>query len=96
VKRPTLYKTLSDAKYNIVFDICGSLIRTFGPETIEMTDNPSEFVNLALDVADRQKLPVLKAGAAKLLENVCDKQDGLLLETGLIFLELIDFISKGK
>ena len=61
-----------------------------------MEDNPSEFVRIALDVADRQRLPMLKCGSAKFLENICDKQDGLLLETGFIFLELIDFIIKGK
>lgn len=46
-------------------------------EKMEMTDNPSEFIKLALDVCDRQKYTVLKSQAAKFIETIGDKIHGL-------------------
>jgi len=53
-KKPNFYKLFSDNKYVIIYDICFSFMRTFGAELIEMEDNPSQFVRISLDMADKQ------------------------------------------
>ena len=76
-------------RFKVLYDIGFTYIRTFENEKREMTDNPSEFVKTALDICDKQKLPDLKSQAAKLLEYLCDKMDGCIVNTGLLCLEVL-------
>ena len=41
-----------------------------------MTADPDQFVQLSLDICDKQKSRVAKTHAAKLLEAICDSIDG--------------------
>lgn len=41
-----------------------------------MTEEPEEFVNLALDTVDKQQSDIPKTSAAQLLEMLCDHIDG--------------------
>ena len=66
-------------------------MRTFEEEKMQMTDNPQEFVKTALDACDKQKLPDLKSQASKLLECLCDKMDGTILNTGILCLEILKY-----
>jgi len=60
----------------LLTDVGFAFLKTFKDEKREMLDNPSEFVKLALDVCDRQKLSVLKSQAAKFIETIGDKIPG--------------------
>lgn len=73
IKKPIYFTQFENYAVEIMFDICFSFMRTFNYELHEMRDNPYEFVRIALDTADQQKLPVLKSQAAKLLESMTDK-----------------------
>ena len=56
-----------------------------------MWDNPSEFVRLALDVVDRQKIPTMKCQSAKLLEDMSDRMDGLMIIVSNVCLEMLNY-----
>jgi hypothetical protein len=51
-------------------------MRTSKIELSELETDPEQFVNLALDVCDKQKSRVIKTQGAKLLEAICDNIDG--------------------
>lgn len=76
-------------KVEVVFDICFSFMRTFKLEWHELKENPSEFVRIALDSVDRQKLPVMKCQAAKFVEQIHDKFPDMIILTTQICLELL-------
>ncbi len=90
IKISCFMSAFAQYKFEILFDICFSFIRTFENEKKEMLDNPSEFVRESLDAVDRQKIPNLKCQAAKLLEVVTEKVEGLMIIAGHITLELIN------
>jgi len=66
-------------------------MRTFSGELEEMSDNPTQFVNIALDTCDRQRLMILKCQAAKLVETMCDRVDGELVNTGLVCSQILEY-----
>ena len=68
----------------LLTDIGFPFLRTFKFEKIEMRENPSEFVKLALDVWDRQKLSCFKSQAAKFIEWIADKIPGMVVPIGEI------------
>ena len=45
-------------------------------ERITAMENPTEFLNLAIDVCDKQESKTVKSQAAKCLECLCSKVDG--------------------
>ena len=51
----------NEHRYKLALDIGMSLLRTFKPEMLELDDNPSQFVRIALDTCDRQKLHHIKS-----------------------------------
>ena len=56
--------------------ICLNLIKTSEIEADLITEDASEFVNLAIDSCDKQKSETVKTHACKLLESMCDNIDG--------------------
>lgn len=53
IKFACFISVFAQKKFDILFDICFSFIRTFENEKKEMLDNPSEFVRESLDAVDR-------------------------------------------
>lgn len=51
-------------------------MQTQSQEAELVLNDPSEFVNLALDCCDKQKSFIIKSQACKLLEHMCDNVDG--------------------
>jgi hypothetical protein len=51
-------------------------MRTNSAELSDISNDPEQFVSLALDVCDKQKSRVIKTQGAKLLEAMCDNIDG--------------------
>ena len=51
-------------------------MQTQSQEAELVLNDPSEFVNLALDCCDKQKSLIIKSQACKLLEHMCDNVDG--------------------
>jgi len=51
-------------------------MQTTETEAQLIMNDPSEFVNLALDCCDKQKSEIVKTQACKLLEHICDNIDG--------------------
>lgn len=84
LKFPEFYQEFYSLKNVIIFDLGLGFMRTFSAELEEMTDNPTQFVRVALDTCDRQRLTVMKCQASKLVETMCDRVDGQLVETGKV------------
>lgn len=82
------YKTLG---FRLLTDIGFPFLRTMNSEKIEMNDNPNEFVKLALDVCDRQKLAILKSQAAKFIETIGDKIIGLFNSMADLTIDILDY-----
>ena len=57
-------------------------------ETLE--SSPEEFVNVTMDVCERQESRTLKTTAAQLLESICDNIDGSLAYEFYFVVELLD------
>lgn len=51
-------------------------MKTTKSELEQMTQDPEQFINLALDTCDKQKSQIIKTQGAKLLEAICDNIDG--------------------
>ena len=52
------------------------MMQTTKSEYDTMQSDPEQFINLALDMCDKQKSQVIKTQGAKLLEAICDNIDG--------------------
>jgi hypothetical protein len=59
-------------------------------EKREMTDNPAEFVKIALDVCDRQKFIIMKSQAAKFIETIGDKVDQVFQQNCLLACDILE------
>ena len=53
IKEAEFNEFFNEHRFRIVLDIGMSLLRTFKPELLEIDDNPSQFVRIALDTCDR-------------------------------------------
>ena len=73
----------------LLTDIGFPFLRTWKSEILEMRDNPTEFVKLALDVWDRQKFPYLKSQAAKFIETIGDKVPGMFKKISELCLDTL-------
>lgn len=60
----------------VVISVCFNLMQTRHSEIELIMENPTEFVNLALDCCDKQQSQIIKTQACKLLECMCDNVDG--------------------
>lgn len=78
-------------KYGLLLltDIGFPFLRTSKAEIMEMHDNPSEFVKLALDVWDRQKFNILKSQSAKFIETIGDKVPGMFKKIAELCLDVL-------
>lgn len=56
--------------------MCLGLLKTSASEYALMTNDPEQFVTLALDTCDKQQSRIVKTQAAKLIETICDNIDG--------------------
>ena len=83
-----VYKNIG---YRLLTDIGFPFLRTMSEEKLEMTDNPAEFVKLALDVCDRQKFLHLKSQAAKFIETVGDKIKGIFPSLCHLTLDILEY-----
>jgi hypothetical protein len=63
----------------LIVNVGLNYMRTKKQELDEMRDDPEGFVNLSLDVCDKQKSHVIKTQGAKLVESLCDNLDGSTL-----------------
>jgi hypothetical protein len=61
---------------DLIVHVSLNLMRTSKHEISDLESDPEQFVNLALDVCDKQKSRVIKTQGAKLLEALCDNIDG--------------------
>ena len=71
------------------------LIKTTSHEIIDFQENPSEFVNLALDTVEKQQSETSKTQAMQFLEHMCGQIDGVLSYTVVMLLQMIDFTLVG-
>lgn len=83
-----VYKNIG---YRLLTDIGFPFLRTMSEEKLEMTDNPAEFVKLALDVCDRQKFLHLKSQAAKFIETIGDKIKGIFPSLCHLTLDILEY-----
>lgn len=63
-------------KGKLLVSVCLNLIKTSEVEADLIVDDPSEFVNMAIDSCDKQKSETVKTQACKLFEAMCDNVDG--------------------
>lgn len=61
---------------NLLVHIGFNYMRTTAKEMEELRSDPEGFVNLSLDLCDKQKSHIIKTQGAKLLEAICDNIDG--------------------
>ncbi|CAD8204480.1 unnamed protein product [Paramecium pentaurelia] len=71
-----LYPQFQDSKNPLITDIIYPFLITTKTEYQIMKDQPEEFVNIALDVVDKQESDLPKTAATTLLETLCDHIDG--------------------
>lgn len=67
------------------------MLHTTKSEFEQMTKDPEQFVNLALDTCDKQKSRVIKTQGAKLLESFCDNIDGAVSFLTTLCCESLNF-----
>ena len=67
---------LYDNRKKFLIDVAFNFTKTPKRELEIMIKEPKEFMELSLDVCDRQKIENIKSKAAKLIEGFCDKIDG--------------------
>lgn len=72
------------------------LLATTEKEADDAVDNPKEFMNLALDVCDKQRSKTIKTETAKCLEAFADKVDGCISFISLYCIHAIDCYSNGN
>ncbi|CAD8182699.1 unnamed protein product [Paramecium octaurelia] len=71
-----LYPQFQDSKNALITDIIYPFLITTKSEYQIMKEQPEEFVNIALDVVDKQESDLPKTAATTLLETLCDHIDG--------------------
>ena len=67
---------LAKMRGKLITEILLMYLTTPEKERIDAEEAPTEFLNLALDVCDRQESMTIKSQAAKCLESLCTKVDG--------------------
>ncbi|CAD8201259.1 unnamed protein product [Paramecium pentaurelia] len=71
-----LYHYFQESKGLLITDIIYPFLITTKNEYQLMKEQPEEFVNIALDVVDKQESDLPKTAATTLLETLCDHIDG--------------------
>ena len=75
------YQFFSANARKLIVDVMFPLLICTKEEKHIMVDNPDNFVNLSLDVCEKQESDTYKTQAAQLLENLCERIDGCLTFT---------------
>lgn len=70
------FAIFANIKEQIIINTILPLLLTKKSELNDNKENPENFVNLALDMCDKQKSRICKTEAARLLEEICDRIDG--------------------
>ncbi|CAD8209120.1 unnamed protein product [Paramecium octaurelia] len=71
-----LYPYFQESKGLLITDIIYPFLITTKSEYQIMKEQPEEFVNIAIDVVDKQESDLPKTAATTLLESLCDHIDG--------------------
>ncbi|CAD8125119.1 unnamed protein product [Paramecium sonneborni] len=87
-----LYPQFQESRGPLITDIIYPFLVTTFSEYQIMKEQPEEFVNIALDVVDKQESDLPKTAATTLLETLCDHIDG---STSFLAQMAIVFISSG-
>jgi len=77
----TYYEIFAAKKVEIIVSLCFNLIKTQSEEASTLVEDPSEFINLALDCTDKQRSMTPKTQGCKMLEAMVDNIDGATLVT---------------
>lgn len=72
------YQIFSSSYKHLLVHVALNFLQTSKEEKEQMTEDPEQFVNLALDTCDKQNSKVVKTQGAKLLESLCDNIDGVV------------------
>lgn len=72
------------------------LLTTSEKEEIDAVEDPKEFINLAIDVWDKQESKTIKTQAAKCLEAFADKIDGWISFLSMFWIQAIDWYINGN
>jgi len=86
-----LFHLFSNNRNNLVMNICFMLVKATSQEIIDFSENPSEFVNLAIDTIEKQDSGLPKTQAMQFLEHMCGQIDGVLSYTVVMLLQIIDY-----
>lgn len=89
------YPLFSATKHKLMSDIVLVMLRTTKKEKDWIATDPQNFVNLALDVCEKQESETCKTEAAKLLEALCDHIDGCLTLVTILCTQTIQYACKG-
>ena len=79
----------------IICDVLLMLLTTSNKEEIDAIEDPKEFINLAIDVCDKQESKTIKTQAAKWLEAFADKIDGWISFLSMFCIQAIDWYING-
>eukprot|EP00826_Nyctotherus_ovalis_P057266 TRINITY_DN7821_c0_g3_i4.p1 TRINITY_DN7821_c0_g3~~TRINITY_DN7821_c0_g3_i4.p1 ORF type:complete len:437 (-),score=140.82 TRINITY_DN7821_c0_g3_i4:53-1363(-) len=91
LKNNAFYAVFGQTKNIFTVDIVMMLVKATEKEVKSVTADPSNFVNLAIDVCTRQSSKVPKTEAIGLLEALCTNIDGSLSFTIILCTELIRY-----
>lgn len=72
------YNIFSASYKLLLVHVSLNFLKTSRSELEQMSNDPEQFVNLALDTCDKQNSKVVKTQGAKLLESLCDNIDGVV------------------
>ena len=68
VNEKEFYDLFQNYYKHLLIIVCLNMLRTYSEELEQMTKDPENFVNLALDTCDKQNSRIVKTQGAKLLE----------------------------
>jgi hypothetical protein len=74
----------------VITEVLFMFLTTSEKEKMDAVDQPKEFMNLALDVCDKQESKTVKTQAAKCLEAFGDKVDGCISFCSMFCIQAID------
>ncbi|CAD8119908.1 unnamed protein product [Paramecium sonneborni] len=86
-----LYPQFQESSSPLIIDIIYPFLVTSNSEYQIMKEQPDEFVNIALDVVDKQESDLPKTAATTLLETLCDHIDGSTSILAQIAIMVISF-----
>eukprot|EP00357_Protocruzia_adherens_P031356 CAMPEP_0114996878 /NCGR_PEP_ID=MMETSP0216-20121206/14576_1 /TAXON_ID=223996 /ORGANISM="Protocruzia adherens, Strain Boccale" /LENGTH=1103 /DNA_ID=CAMNT_0002361173 /DNA_START=31 /DNA_END=3342 /DNA_ORIENTATION=- len=88
------YPAFAEHKKTLLVNVILVLLRAGRDECDKFTEDPDDFVALAVDACDKQKSDVYKTAAAELLELICDHIDGAITFISYFVCCTIDFAIK--